>query len=84
MTKKKTPSKPKPAAKQLSACSDSSVVRSAGMEIEDGLAWLQAGHILSDGSDAPEWMHGINGCDVESSAKIIRQNAKEKPTTSAP
>ena len=82
MLKKTTSTKPKPAAKQQasggrrpSACSDSSVVRTAGMEIVDGLAWLQSGHILIDGSDAPEWMHYINGFDVESAAEIIRQNA---------
>ena len=56
------------------ACSAEDVVLDAGMEIEDGLAWLQAGHILIDGTDAPEWMHDINGFDIEEAAEIILQN----------
>lgn len=61
------------------AGSDRSVVRNAGMEIEDGLAWLQSGQLLIDGTDAPPWMHDLNGVDVACAANAIRQNARSLP-----
>lgn len=55
---------------------DLATIEAAGMEADGGLAWLQAGHILSDGTPAPEWMQELNGYTIQGAAEKIRARKK--------